>query len=440
VDVLVREEDNVTDVLRRALARSDASLAARLLAALGALWTITGNHPRLFALGEAAVDVFVGWQPPQEVRSQAQDAASLLALHLTWFSPEPHGDLVAAIEAWGPPVSPWAEAGRVMLVDSIWTQPGPRLRHLADGATDPAVIGMICMWASIASENAGEVTEAMEHVRRGLAAGPLPPYVEAALHSELAQLSMTLGDHQVAAVHAAKAWPVMVRLHAHDDARAMRIGMALALVMDGDPDGCDRALDSIDADGDRGQLGSRMLLAAARGEAALARGDVTAGLAHFDEAVAQVATFEETGLTINPWLSMAASGALVAHARFGSDDHAPRARQLRALLSERFVVIAGPPAFTDLPFSGVMLVGLAVWSLRWGPADQADDACTLLALADAWSYNRSLPVMAWSGLRELAEAARPGALAAEVDRLSGRTVEDLRHLAREVVARITSSG
>ena len=51
MDVLVREEDNVTDVLRRAMAGADASLAARLLATLGTLWTITGNHPRLFAPG-----------------------------------------------------------------------------------------------------------------------------------------------------------------------------------------------------------------------------------------------------------------------------------------------------------------------------------------------------------------------------------------------------
>ena len=85
-----------------------------------------------------------GGSPPEDVRAQAQDAASLLALHLGWLSPEPQNDLVAAIEAMGAAVSPWAAAGRAMLVDSIGPSRSPRLRELADEATDPAVIGMIC--------------------------------------------------------------------------------------------------------------------------------------------------------------------------------------------------------------------------------------------------------------------------------------------------------
>ena len=151
----------------------------------------------------------------------------------------------------------------------------------------------------------------------------------------------------------------------------MRIGVAIALVMDDDPDECERVLDGIDADGDRGQLGSRMLLAASRAEVALARGDVTGGLAQFDEAVDQVATLEGTGMGVNPWLSMAASGALVAHVRFGrrrrrlTGPRAPGAAQ-RALRGD-----GRPAGVLDFPFSGVMLVGLAAWSLRWGPGSSS---------------------------------------------------------------------
>ena len=60
VDVLVREQNNLTDVLRHALAVGDRDLAARLVGLLGSLWTITGDQPRIFAICDAASELLDG--------------------------------------------------------------------------------------------------------------------------------------------------------------------------------------------------------------------------------------------------------------------------------------------------------------------------------------------------------------------------------------------
>ncbi len=51
----------------------DAAAAARdLLAALGGFWTITGNHPRIFTIADAAEAVLADWDPPDELRTTAR--------------------------------------------------------------------------------------------------------------------------------------------------------------------------------------------------------------------------------------------------------------------------------------------------------------------------------------------------------------------------------
>ena len=81
--------------------------------------------------------------------------------------------------------------------------------------------------------------------------------------------------------------------------------------------------------------------------------------------------------------------------------------------------------FTDLPLNGMLLVALAAWVLRFGPAEQHADAVHLLAVARRWAYNRSIPVMAWDPMVALADAADPGRLGPLVAELGGRPGPDL---------------
>ena len=96
---------------------------------------------------------------------------------------------------------------------------------------------------------------------------------------------MVMGDHRAAARHAEIAWPVLLRLHALDDARSLRLYTAMEPLLEGDDEACERILDEVDAMGDPGQIGSRMVALAARAELALVRGRVDEGLDAYDVAV-----------------------------------------------------------------------------------------------------------------------------------------------------------
>ena len=57
LDVLVREQNNLTDVLRHALSVGDREVVACLVSLLGSLWTVTGDQPRVFAVCDPAAEI-----------------------------------------------------------------------------------------------------------------------------------------------------------------------------------------------------------------------------------------------------------------------------------------------------------------------------------------------------------------------------------------------
>ena len=323
---------------------------------------------------------------------------------------------------------------------------GARVASLAEDG-DPVTAQMALLWASLVSENTGDVALATRYAREGLEHRPLTPYLEATLHAQLAQLAMVLGDHAGAAEHAEAAWPILVRLHADDDARAMRVGSAMLPLLEGDLAAAERILDEITDDGREAVLGSQMILLAARAELELARGDVQAGLRLFDEAVASVAVDGLDFGGLSPWVLIAASGSLVARVRYGStaaDER--RALEMRDLLMTEGTDESSPfgRPFQDFPLTGVLLAAVGAWALRYGAAEQHADGVRLLVIAERWAYNRSFPVMAWSALAELAEETCAGLLdelsAEYADRPAADLVEEARAVLDRVAPAVTSSG
>ena len=212
-----------------------------------------------------------------------------------------------------------------------------RVVDLAEAEPDPATRRCSLMWAAITAENVGR------HAGRGCAtpsarstAAPATPYLEAALHSQLAQLAMCTGDHHLAAHHAELAWPVLMRLQAHDDANSMRFTSAISLLLDGDADGCR-------ADARRGRRDDRRAArsgpgcccTAARAELALARGDVRTGSTTTTGPGRGPGRGAGRPAILTPWLLIAASGALVAHVRHAPPGPDPRAGELRDILLGR---------------------------------------------------------------------------------------------------------
>jgi len=444
VSQLQAEENNLTDVLRRALVRADATLVARLLGTLGQHWVITGNQPRVFSIADAAEEVLLDWDPPEAVRAAAIDAASILLVHSSWIPHRSIEPLRELLVTWGQPPSPWAQAAHVMLVEQSDLPGAHRLAAAAAAEADPVTAGMLLLWAALMADNDGDAPTAIEHARRGLTLGELTPFVEASLHGELSQLLMVTGDHHEAARHAELSWPVLARLHADDDAHSLRVATALAPLIDGDLDECERILDSVEVSTDGGQFGSHMVTLAARAELALARGDLEGGLDLFDTAVEEMRLSEFPGLGFSPWLLLASAGALVARVRHAAADDA-RARELARMLYDGTVdPTTGGFLLRDLPLNGVLVVALGAWVLRAGDEAAYDDGVRLLALAERWGYNRSFPTMAWPRVAPLAERVRPGLLDALMKEYAERPSLELLTEGEAALARIapaiTSSG
>ncbi|MBS2937930.1 hypothetical protein KDN32_09275 [Nocardioides sp. J2M5] len=419
VDVLVREQNNLTDVLRHGLGTGDRPLVARLVALLGSLWTITGDQPRVFAVCDAAAEVLTGWDVPDDLRRDAQEAAGVLMIHLSWMPGVELGGLRHLLLQGGAPEGTWALIAHTVHVDD-----GPatvRLAEVAAGQSRPELAGALLLWAAIVAENDGDVEVARTHAEAALA-HRLPPYLEASVHAELSQLAMAVGDHHRAARHAEVAWPLLERMHAVTDAYSLQVATAISPLLEGRVEEAEAILDRFGPPaGDTAQTGARMTWLVARAEVALARGRLDEAIRGYDAVVDMATdTVAGAGPVASPWVALAASAALVGRVRHGTDDPDPRADELRDLVVADGGPVAGSLWFTDLPLNGVLLVALAAWTLRFGPDDQHDDAALLLAVAHRWAYNRSIPVMAWEPLVELADARVPGRVGALVAELADR--------------------
>ena len=416
-------------------------------------WERSGRSPATTLacsrIADGAEAALADWDPPEELRDTAQIVVSWLVVHLSWMPHRSIDTLVASLARWGEPRHPWARVAH-MHVRRRGRARGVRRRagglagrgrrpgHGADGA---------CCGPRCCRRTAGTWPSRPGTPGEGLEHRPLTPYLEATLHAQLAQLAMVLGDHAGAAKHAEAAWPILVRLHADDDARAMRVGSAMLPLLEGDLAAAERILDEITDDGREAVLGSQMILLAARAELELARGDVQAGLRLFDDAVASVAVDGLDFGGLSPWVLIAAAGSLVARVRHGSSAaDEQRALEMRDLLLTEGTDESSPfgRPFQDFPLTGVLLAAVGAWALRYGTAEQHADGVRLLVIAERWAYNRSFPIMAWSALAELAEQTHAGLLdevsAEYADRPAADLVEEARAVLDRVAPAVTSSG
>ncbi|PUA79229.1 ATP-binding protein [Nocardioides currus] len=421
VDLLVREQNNLTDVLRHALAVGDRELVARLVSLLGSLWTITGDQPRIFAICDPAFELMTGWDVPAELLRPAQEAAGALMVHLSWMPGVDLDGLRDLLLQGDVPTGTWGLIGHTVYVADEPADPAARVALVADAQDDPVRAGALLMWAAILSENDGDVDSARTYAARALAAGTLTPYLLASVHAELSQLAMAVGDHRSAAHHASIAWPMLLQVHSVTDAYSLRVATAISPLLDGEVDRAEAMLEEFgEPDGETAQMGARLTWHAAQAELALARGDFAGAVRRYDSIVGMVLEADPAG-GVNPWLMLSASAALVSRARFGERDVDARADELRdVLVGAGGELLDGRLWFTDLPLDGVLMVALAAWVLRYGPAEQHEDGVLLLAIAQRWAYNRSIPVMSWEPMVGLADAALPGRVDQLLDELADR--------------------
>jgi hypothetical protein len=311
----------------------------------------------------------------------------------------------------------------------------------ADHAT--ALMGL--QWAAVLAENDGDIAGAAAHAARAmtLVDERTSVWQRASLHTHLAMLAMHAGNHRAGTDHAALAWPLLLRLHAYDDAVQVRAGMAMAALMDADVDTCSRILDEIAQQRTSPSFGSQTIESATRAELALARGDVQTGLRLYLDSVEAIRAIRFSGMEttgFEPWTVVAEAAALMAHARYaGTPAEVAVCDELAAVTVEKArAVLVLQPAHLDFPVSGMSFAAIAAWLLRSGEPEKELEGIHLLALAERFSYNRTFPVMAWAPLTEAAEKAGPGRLATLLAEHDGRPRPDLIPDAIAVLTRVAA--
>ena len=443
VDELSVEENNLADVLRRSMTDEDASIAVPLMALLGAFWAITGNNPRVFAMLSGAEKLLEDWDPPPELLTESHVAVSILVSHMGFFQDRSLDSMIATMERLGVPEQPWARATYAMFVEA--ESDDDRLDAVLKVADspEPATAMMALQWAANLTENLGDIDAARGYTERALSAldDTTTPWPRAMLHTQMALLAMQVGDPATAAVHAELAWPLLVRLHADDDAVQVRAGMAMGSLLLGDVAECERILAEIQRM-KQPSHGGHTTESATRAELALARGDVETGLATYLEAVGEMASIRFPGMEtsgMEPWTMVAKAAALAAHVRYAEtpEQLAERDRLAEDLLDKCRRLLGLSDSFLDYPVTGMVLFGLGAWLLERG--DDPESGVQLLVMARCFSYNRTFPVMSWAPVAEAADRALPGRLAALLEEYDDRPGRELTGEVADLLAQVQES-
>lgn len=337
---------------------------------------------------------------------------------------------------------------------------GRRLERLAYGQDRHTALAA-SQWLSVTRENAGDAAGAMEAAQRTLelVSEDEGPWSTAMPRTMLAQLTMHMGDRAAAAGHARAALPVMRRLGASDDEVQLRAVLVLCAIADGRLADARDELSQADALGEGTTLfGSDGMREACRAELALASGDHATGLRMYRDCAARMQAVRIPGFPLTglePWVLFGEAAALSAHARYAaaSDEEpsdAAHGRSLFLACRDRALRLfrARDPDF-DYPAAGLLLCALGAWALlhepqheprpesRHGPraateAAGAGVAVRLLALADRFAYNRTIPTMSWDWITAAADEAAPARLAACRAGYAGRQPADLLAEARRL--------
>jgi predicted ATPase/DNA-binding SARP family transcriptional activator len=427
IDALSAEETNLADELRGAIGGGDRGALVQLLAALGLLWTMRGEHLRLVVLAQAVAEAVRGWLPPPDLADAARTAVAITVNNSMMVgSGAADGPMMALLRQLGPdPGGKVYLSGlvRVLLaydpVDAAdWAGASGFAERLAVLAADPDrhTAAAASQWLGHERENAGDPAGAIEAAQRalGLVRDEDGPWSRAVPHGLLAELTMHVGDHAAAVRHALTALPVMQRIGASDDELQLRTLLVFCAIGEG------RLADAADELGRVDQISSNATAfgwaafgQVGRAELALASGDLGAGLQMYRESADRMREIRLPGVTLTgmePWALLGEAIALSAHARYAAGDDVGHGEALfRLCRTGALRVLVSENPHLDYPASGLVLFALGAWSLLRQVAP-AEDALRLLALADRFAYNHMIPTMRWERITPAAEDAAPGLL------------------------------
>ena len=416
------EQDNLVQALRLALARDDADTAAAVAAVLSALWTTEANYTRLMALADDTAPLLARHRPAPAYVEPTRTALALMTA--TLFLAHGAGAVrpLAGLRRLpsAPPDTLVRAAATVLCALPEILSSGDRkpLEALCSGDV-PLLAGVANCVASYLWESEQDPERALVAARGMLDAFadrdvPLLRYWPQARIGELC-LRMERGAEAIAPMRSAMA--ELEHFGEGQDPVGLSWGLMLAHLQTGDLEAAEHWLEhalrhqpeGMTPDAHAPDLG-------ARGEIALARGDIETGLGLWRRAVVRM----ERGASpvrggeplLEGWRLELQAVALTAHARHGRTD---LVAPLAGALPERLTTlltrpsIATRPTTADLPVQGALLLAL-------GTADLADGdpvrGVRLIALADGFRCLRNFqPTMSSARARQDAENADRAAYA-----------------------------
>ncbi|MBF4163047.1 AAA family ATPase [Nocardioides acrostichi] len=452
VDRLHAEEGNLAEILRRSLAAPEPAVAVRLLAALGALWTVRGDHPRVIALTGAFDTALEGWDPPDELVDAAVGAALMVQTNSAVADVRRSRHARRLLEHYAQRVEQPVVSALARVLGGLdphemehWEE---RLAGLCEDP-DRRVAMLALQWSSHGKENAGDPRGAVEVAERALALWRPEdgPWGRGQLLAQLTGLHAQLGEREASRRRAHEVLPLLGRLGAHDDAVQVRSVLAVAALVEGDLETARVEAAAVTGLAARatGGLGSRIAVGPLQAELSLAEGRLEEGLDRYLRAVESVRGLVLPGLEarsgLEPWVIFTEGAACAALARHAApdDDRAVHLRDALAVKAGR--LLEGGRVGNDLPVIGIAVFALAAWEVLRG---QGSDRVTLgvrgLVLADAFGYPRYSPSLDWTRWAAEAEARAPGELGEATRALAGRRGPELLARARALVARIAPPG
>ncbi|MCD4526130.1 AAA family ATPase [Nocardioides sp. cx-173] len=442
MDELTREEGNLADVLRLALARAERTTALRVFAGLANYWNIKGEHPRVFALGAAMEDLVAGWTPSAEEVDDALDAAAILTINTVIAQAETPAACRALLEDYGDLARRPATTALVTVLRAFDPhEPEPSPQALAEllESSDRGVAMSAREWGMRAREAAGDLLGAVAMADRALELWREEdgPWSRALVRTQLAGLHAQLGNTEEAATHALAAIPVLDRLEAWDDAISTRAILAGAAIEAGRLDEAQQLVDRVIELNSRNTagFGSGVVITACRAELALRREDTAEGLALFRLGMEQLRDLWFPGLGkttgLESWTLFGEAAATTAYALHARGDEG---RDLYDTLRIKAALVLDPARQPlEYPTAGMVLYALGAWGLVREEVPLRD-AARLLALARRFSYSRFTPILAWERTAELVERTAPGELERLHAEYADRTGPDLLDEARALVA------
>jgi predicted ATPase/DNA-binding SARP family transcriptional activator len=399
-DDIAVEEDNLIDVLRRAIDAGRSATVASVFALLGYFWSLRSAHSEVIAFSEPVFRALAGYRPedelpgeerPEDEHERDERLEQLTVTLLLIAGTTILSDLRFAVR----PLS------RLRRLAAVFTPEDTRLRAMtslvlavgdesrvrtaienAISSPDHATALFGTMVGSLEAENEGRRDQAvaLSHRTVRLAEDLDDTWGEAMGSQMLGALHSQSGEPVEALHWARRALVALTRLGAAGDVRQTEWVIASNQVAVGELDEARAGFERLVAAPGQTDDGIDMTAIGLSGLAEISRAERRP-----DEARAfyrrALDTFDRPRLRSSPWYRVMLSAALASSTVDGTGTAEERRRLARRLRSR---ILAGlrSSEYVDRPIIGAAVVGLAVW---------ADDAGTLphalplelLALAEA---------------------------------------------------------